>query len=260
MDIPAFLAQMNRVGVAPSIMESAFRNMSAHVRSHGRLPPRPPRLSQRPRHPVSFSDDEHTEPLADRMPPVRNDQGDAKDDEATCAICMETIQDACTIGRQKEDDEDDAEPCTHRFCRPCLTQWWKHKPRGKRTCPTCRRVSMETAPLPDYRYQVQCRYHCRAQDRGCTFQGTLNQTSRHQIQCPHATVVCDACGDRVLDTPRARTRHVERRCVALKSQEPEATSQSISVAIISPARVTGPDLERVIDRLMGGSSPRRSRD
>jgi len=61
-----------------------------------------------------------------------NQQKDKEEDEEdACAICLEMPERAEVL----------VLPCTHRYCRPCITQWARcegARQRGRTTCPVCK--------------------------------------------------------------------------------------------------------------------------
>ncbi|CAK3842073.1 Tripartite motif-containing 60 [Lecanosticta acicola] len=66
-----------------------------------------------------------TQFLEHGLVPVQNASKHEENEE--CAICTDAFEDPVALA-----------PCTHAFCRKCITAWLAQ--RSKNTCPSCRRV------------------------------------------------------------------------------------------------------------------------
>jgi hypothetical protein len=142
---------------------------------------------------------------------------------AICGICHEVLR-GPVIGMAQQADTDAAmNPCTHVFCKSCLTTWTAKKA----SCPSCRRsyhpkvTFTAVAPLQEL-VEQQCIVKCPL---GCSWEGHLGRdgvTLRHHLadDCPQTPVECQF-DPRHIVLPRNQQRLHEQECDGREMECPE---------------------------------------
>ncbi len=105
-------------------------------------------------------------------------------DEVTCLIGSGVLNDPVVL------------PCTHRFCRSCITAWLQKQS----VCPTCRKEAKVADLRPDEGvWRIVCSYKSKCANKDCTWQGKYGERAIHMEKyCEFTVVSCDfGCGTKL---------------------------------------------------------------
>ena len=120
----------------------------------------------------------------------------------------------CVICHLPSKDPHLSECCGHIFCATCLQQC-KTTPNVERVCPMCKDSSFNTIPNKQIDREVRSlQIHCKNKAKGCTWQGEVNDISKHLKNsdgCQYEDVKCTyKCRKRI--QRQYLTDHITSKC------------------------------------------------
>ncbi|XP_072298829.1 zinc-binding protein A33-like [Eucyclogobius newberryi] len=104
------------------------------------------------------------------------------EEDLTCPICHELFRDPVFLS------------CSHNFCKVCMENWWKDKP--KKTCPVCKRRSSKDFPPLNLTVKNLLQTYVEQRDQAAAEPLCSLHSEKLRLFClDHQQLVCLVCGD-----------------------------------------------------------------
>ena len=121
----------------------------------------------------------------------------------------------CVICYLPSKDPHLSECCGHIFCATCLQQC-KTTPNVEQVCPMCKDSSFKTIPNKQIDREVRSlKVHCSNKEKGCTWQGEMNDISKHLENsngCPYEDVKCTTYNCKMTMQRQYLVNHMTNKC------------------------------------------------